>query len=140
MKTMEENFSQEVQSKLAVLRAKRNEYNDKASEMQKEIDKTIMEAYQVDQYKNGYISFVIGVNTFYMYVRSIDRLIRGCRFTGETLMVQEGYFTYEIEANVSVVWESVNEIKIMTKDEFLKVYNKTCTEFINKLDNPSEDV
>ena len=107
------------------LRAIRDRYNDLAKEVQKQIDKKVLDLYKIPDLTNKYvrIRYPKTENTIYMRVESVDRQSFGVNIKGDSLLTYDGFddFRLDVHSCHSVRFKDMDLIEILSKEEFDKI-------------------
>lgn len=107
------------------LRAIRDRYNDLAKEVQKQIDKKVLELYDLPDLTNKYVKirYPKTENTIYMRVESVDRQAFGIELRGDSLFTYDSFddFRLDVDSCHSVRFEDKDLIEILSKEEFDKI-------------------
>ena len=107
------------------LRAIRDRYNDLAKEVQKQIDKKVLDLYKIPDLTNKYvrIRYPKAENTIYMRVEYVDRQSFGVNIKGDSLFTYDGFddFRLDVDSCHSVRFEDKDLIEILSKEEFDKI-------------------
>lgn len=125
------------------LRQLRNEYNDKASEIQKQIDQKIMDMYEVPDIVGKYIRLCRGEDTLIYKVKQVDGLVNGIKITGsefdfdvidtyDNIIIDMSMRVYKSES-VIVTWNKIEDIEILDDDAAIDIMNNKVDAFINTI-------
>ena len=121
------------------LSAIRDKYNDLAKEVQKQIDKKVLDLYEVPDLTNKYvrIRYPKIENTVYIHVKSVDRLSFGINLKGNSLFTYDGFddFRLDVDSCHSIRFEDIKHIGILSKEEFdeiIMTYLNKCHKLLVK--------
>ena len=115
------------------LRDLRNKYNDLAREVQKQIDKKVLNLYNIPDIINKYICirYIKNENTVYSHVKSAERLSFGIDIKGPVLYTYDNFddFSFETQDCRTVTFGDIDKIEIISKEEFneiIRSYSDKC--------------
>ena len=115
------------------LRDLRNKYNDLAREVQKQIDKKVLNLYNIPDIINKYICirYPKSESAVYLYVKSAERLSFGINIKGPALYTYDNFddFSFETQDCRAVNFGDIDQIEIISKEEFneiIRSYSDKC--------------
>lgn len=111
--------------KINELRRQRDEYNNKASEIQKQIDQACLDFYQVPDVANKYITYTNDNGESYIVrVVNIARLFQGVRLEGPGFITGEWGVQFNTSVSINIPWDRVEDIVIICQSDFESMVEK----------------
>lgn len=131
----DKDFNFKDDSEINELRKKRDDLYDKASEIQHQIDRLILDKMNFNDLVGKY--FFISDLAVYIKVNKVERLYKGCELTVERFSVIEEndliYFTYNSD---DTLFRTCNNIKAnmieISKEKYENELDKAITKIKNK--------
>lgn len=118
--------------KVKSLRELRNNYYQKASEIQKQIDDRIIELHQVPDINNKFIKYSSKENTYYFKVNTFERLTKGVKIVGFCCIASiYGSLNIYQKEFLLVDWNNIQNIVVIEECDFITAISNAFTNVVN---------
>ena len=119
MMVQEKKYTRDSTPEIEELRRLRNEYTNKASEYQKEIDKKIIELHNVPDFTGKWLKKTGSHEITICNVEEVKRLVYGISvWTNQMCIVGDGtFFLSKYGERIMLDWDEIDKLVILSNEE-----------------------